>query len=98
MEHTAGPWQIDPDSTTQGANGVYIEAGGQFIAEVGSDASKSEAMANALLIVTAPELLEYLKESHQDEIDHKHYGDGKKGCSYCEVIARAEGKVKHGKA
>lgn len=36
------------------------------------------------------ELLAALKESHQEEIDNKHYGD--KTCSYCDLIAKAEEK------
>ncbi len=46
------------------------------------------------LHAAAPKLLEYLKEAHQDEVTHRHYGDGRKGCSYCDVIAQAEGKEK----
>lgn len=40
----------------------------------------------------AKELLAALKEFHQDEIAKNHYGDGPKGCSYCALIAKAEGR------
>lgn len=36
------------------------------------------------------ELAQALKESHQDELNRNHYGDGPNRCSYCKLIARAE--------
>ena len=36
------------------------------------------------------ELAEYLKESHQQEIDEDHGGDEEDTCSYCQKIAEAE--------
>lgn len=54
--------------------------------------TKGLEMKDCALHAAAPELLAYLKESHQNEIDENHYGDGPEGCTYCELIAKAEGK------
>lgn len=43
----------------------------------------------ALIIET---LRDYLIETHQEEIDNKHYGD--KTCSYCDAIKEANAFLK----
>ena len=60
---------------------------------------QTEAQA-AQMFAVAPNLLaalertaEYLAESHQDEIDKNHYGDGPEGCSYCEAIKEARAAI-----
>lgn len=52
---------------------------------------------HAPLLAAAPELLDslelmvsYLQESHQDELQSNHHGDGSSGCSYCQAIRAAQ--------
>lgn len=40
------------------------------------------------------ELLDLFEESHSDEVERDHDGDGPKGCSYCELIKKAKKHLK----
>jgi len=44
-----------------------------------------ESLATMLETVTS-----YLLETHQNELDRNHYGDGPEDCSYCEAIEGAK--------
>lgn len=39
-------------------------------------------------------LLDCMIEAHADEVAHRHYGDGGKGCSYCKAIRAARKTIK----
>jgi hypothetical protein len=97
-KHSDGPWKVVNHSGQ-----LYIEretgrddlnAHFEFIAIIHKEwmTDAKTKYANARLIAAAPDLLAYLKEAHQEEIDNNHYGDGSKDCSYCRAIASAEGK------
>jgi hypothetical protein len=34
-------------------------------------------------------LADYLEEAHREEVRNRHYGDGRKGCTYCDAIRDA---------
>ena len=60
-KHTPGPWEVEDND---GYGGTFIYATGVTTAEVVGDSA--EAIANALLIAAAPELLEALKALADD--------------------------------
>ena len=44
---------------------------------------KQRASEVAVVIM---DLVDMFSESHQEEIDTRHHGDGAKGCTYCAAI------------
>ena len=99
--HTKGPWNLmEPDETEQPTNalaGVFTNE--RFIATVwkSSHASPDGAMANANLIVAAPELLEALEGLQRELRQHirfdvkKHYSLMVYDVAATKAIAKAHG-------
>ena len=70
------------------------------------EARKDERRANVLLIAAAPELLtslqtlvDYMLESHAEELESCHAGDAElageapEACSYCKAVAEARAVI-----
>lgn len=56
----------------------------------GDQIAAQRARDDALqLLVDLETLVEYLEETHQDELSNDHYGDEPGTCSYCRAIERA---------
>lgn len=104
-KYTAGPWEnCNGDIRAKWETGEDIticntgstrfcgnESGGPKDKRM-----KAEDKANAALISAAPDmaealelLAEYFEESHAEEVDRDHYGDGPEGCTYCKAIRQA---------
>lgn len=104
-KHTAGPWEnCNGDIRAKWETGEEIticntgstrfcgnESGGPKDKRM-----KAEDKGNAALISAAPDmaealelLAEYFGESHAEEVDSDHHGDGPEGCSYCKAIGQA---------
>lgn len=41
------------------------------------------------------EITNYLIDTHRDELDNNHYGDGQADCSYCKAIKHAQRSLKN---
>lgn len=59
------------------------------------DVDKALRLAKAApaLLAALKQAVGFLAESHQDEIDRKHYGDKTGSCSYCRAIAEAHAAI-----
>lgn len=95
-QHTPTPYHMN-DSHSNFPDQIVIECEGTRIIAV-LDNNDGQDRETATFIVTAlnshEELLRCLKEEHSDEINNNHYGDDLESapCSYCTIIAKAEGK------
>jgi hypothetical protein len=49
------------------------------------------------LLAALERMTDNLVESHQDEMDNDHDGDGQEGCSYCRDIAAARAAISKAK-
>ena len=104
-KHTAGPWKNrDGNISGKWEDGKEIGVAMVGITRFCGNESggpkdirmKAENKANAELIAAAPELAdalellaEYFWESHAEEVDSDHHGDGPEGCTYCKAIGQA---------
>ena len=59
MTHTPGPWEVWADFNVKGASGFVATCGSQ---RVNSDGGTAENRANAVLIASAPEMLDSLEQ------------------------------------
>ena len=96
MPHSPAPWRAEGYRQTV----VNDRDGNTLALYPAHDRTAETAQANARLIAAAPELLaitellaDSLEESHMDEVEQDHYGDGPEGCSYCAAIARARAAI-----
>lgn len=92
MSHTPGPWYSEGYGGIQMdgiSDGYRICSGSAYVAALTMHASKDrrQRMADANLIATAPDMLQFLKDLNNTGWDI----DAKKGARIRELIARAEG-------
>ena len=98
-EHTPGPWYHRPEEPCVEAQ---LDSGCNILVAMcdgGGYVTPAAAQANARLIAAAPDLLNCLSrlvddltESHEDELNSDHSGDGP-DCSYCRNIDRARAAI-----
>jgi hypothetical protein len=101
-KHTSEPWEIVPDyyGGKEEAWGHWHKIGPLILCGKDPDANglRVAACVNALaglnpaavpaLVEACSGLLDCLLESHRDEIETDHHGDGP-DCSYCDAIREA---------
>lgn len=91
-KYTKGPWKAQGN--------LIFSAEHKSIArlfalprEIGESTAKEES-ANARLIASAPELLEFAKHVLKEQLEHGEHGDAENIRFAFEVIAKAEGDEK----
>jgi hypothetical protein len=96
---------IFPEGWTVENGFRVIDSKGRLVADCSPRATSpdlEECKRNARLIALVPKLvdrlqvlIDYLSESHQEEIDTGHGGDDEEGheCSYCEALGEAKSLI-----
>lgn len=99
---TAGPWvkKVVFPQGERAYHAIKAEGHSSFLLRVYS-ITRDEELGNANLVSAAPDMYaalelitRYMEESHSEEVNSDHHGDGPEGCSYCRAIKQARAALK----